>query len=237
MTTLSRAVPQAGVPGSDPFRPSEYTGLLVQTLRARAHEFGRGAGLDMGLGSGVLLATMGLIGVERLFGVDVDPDAIRASDSLMQDLGLAGRVRLLQGSLWDPVGHETFDVVVANLPHFAASEPSDPTHSRYWSMGGADGRALIDPFLAGLPSHLNPDGVAYMTHNVFAGVSETKDRLAAHGLQARPIMTTTTILHPMKSALLTPEIRARHAGQAISRIGPYEFADVDVIEIRRAGAA
>jgi release factor glutamine methyltransferase len=231
--TLERAAPPTVAAAEiDPFRPSEYTGLLMHVLKSRAKEFGRGTGLDMGMGSGALLATLGLLGVERLVGVDIDPDAVQASEDLVRTLGLLDRTRLLQGSLWEPLGDEKFDVVVTNLPNFAATEPSDPDHSRFWSMGGANGRRLIDPFLAGLGSHLRADGVAFMTHNVFAGLAETQDMLACQGLAARAILATTTILHPMKSALLSPEIRARYMDVAISRLGPYEFADVQVLEIR-----
>jgi release factor glutamine methyltransferase len=236
MNTSHLAAPLTGIPGADPFRPSEYSGLLMSVLRSRAHDFGRGAGLDMGMGSGVLLATLGMLGVDRLFGVDIDPDAVQASDSLLRSLGLIERAQLRQGSLWEPVGDETFDVVVANLPNFASTEPSDPDHSRYWSMGGADGRGLIDPFVKGLGSHLRENGVAFMTHNVFAGLAETDDMLARQGLSARAIIATTTILHPMKSALLCPDVRAKYAGVAINRLGPYEFTDVQVLEIRRRAA-
>jgi release factor glutamine methyltransferase len=223
--------------GSDPFRPSDYTGLLMHALRTRAGSYGRGAGLDMGMGSGVLLATLGSLGVERLYGVDIDPDAVRASRQLIDDLGLGERATLLVGSMWEPLGDERFDVVVANLPNFAATQPSDPDHSRFWSMGGANGRRWIDPFLAGLRSHLRDDGVVFMTHNVFAGIAETTAFLAGHGLTVSVIQTVTTVLHPVKSALLSPEIRDQHLGAALTRVGPYEFADVQVLEIRPAVAA
>jgi release factor glutamine methyltransferase len=124
-------------------------------------------------------------------------------------------------------------VVVTNLPHFAATEPSDPDHSRYWSMGGADGRKLIDPFLDGLGAHLNDRGVAFMTHNVFSGVSQTKERLQRQGMSAVPILATTAVLHPRKSEVLNSDVRSRYMGVAINRLGPYEFADVQILEIRR----
>lgn len=217
---------------ADPFRPSEYSGLLAHALRARAQSFGRAAGLDMGMGSGVLLATLGLIGCERLVGVDIDPEALRASADMARSLGLLERTHLLQGSLWEPVGDERFDVVVTNLPNFAATEPSDPERSHYWSMGGADGRHVIDPFLAGLGRHLKPGGVAFMTHNVFAGMSETTAILQRQGLVARAIMATSTLLHPRKSALMCAKVRARFDDVALHRLGHYEFADVEVLEIR-----
>src|SRR5712691_3522578 len=217
---------------TDAFRPSEYTGLLLQALKSGARHFDRGMGLDMGTGSGVLLATLGLLGVERLYGIDIDPEAIAATERLIRELGLLERTRLLQGSLWEPLGDEQFDVVVANLPNFAACQPSDPDRSRFWSMGGPDGRKLIDPFLAGLRAHLRDSGIAFMTHNVFAGLAETNDILGRHGLSARVVLATVTVLHPVKSALLDPDVRARYAGNAINRLGPYEFADVQVLEIR-----
>lgn len=186
----------------------------------------------MGTGSGVLLGVLGSLGVEQLWGIDIDPAAVHASRRLLQTLGMTDRAQLLVGSMWEPLQGERFDVVVANLPNFAATTPSDPNHSPFWSMAGADGRRWIDPFIAGLRPHLQNDGVAFMTHNAFAGIPQTEATLASHGLTVRVINTATTMLHPMKSALLSPEIRERTQGTALTRIGAYEFAEVQVLEIR-----
>lgn len=231
---MDAAGPPDTAGSKDPFRPSDYTGLLMHALRLRAPEFGRGSGLDMGVGSGVLLGTLGLLGVERLVGVDIDPAAIRATEALLRGMGLRDRARLLRGSLWEPVGGEKFDVVVANLPHFAATEPSDPDRSPYWSMGGADGRRLLDPFLAGLGTHLKEHGAAFITHNAFVGRPNTDAMLAAQGLAAHAVLSTTVPLHPAKTVLLQPEVRERYTGAGLSHVGPYEFADVQILEIRRA---
>ena len=230
LNTLPNDPPIAG----DPFRPSEYSGLLMQALLSHAGEFNLGTGLDMGMGSGVLLATLGGLGFTRLVGVDIDPAALTAASAMMQSLGLLDRTDLRQGSLWEPLRDEKFDVVVTNLPNFAASAPSDPDHSPFWSMGGVDGRRAIDPFIAGLARHLRPGGVAFMTHNVFADIPQTNAALAKQGLAARAIMATSTLLHPTKSALMSPAVRAKYDGVALRRFGPYEFADVHVLEIRAA---
>jgi Methyltransferase small domain len=148
------------MPSCDLFRPSDYTGLMMHALRAGVSGYRRGSGLDMGVGSGVLLATLGELGVQRLVGVDIEQAALRSAAALLRAMHLLERARLLRGSLWEPVGTARFDIVVANLPHFAATEPSDPDRSPYWSMGGVDGRHLLDPFLAGLGMHLADDGVA-----------------------------------------------------------------------------
>lgn len=239
MDTLPDRPPETrqAISEADPFRPSEYTGLLMHALRLRADSYGREAGLDMGVGSGVLLATLGLIGVRALYGVDVDPEAVHATERLLAGLGMLDRARLYCGSLWEPLGDTRFDIVTANLPHFAATEPSDPHRSPFWSMGGADGRMLLDPFLAGLRAHLRDSGVALITHNVFVGMERTETILHANGLAARSILSTTSILHPVKSALLASEVRASYEGTAIRRLGPYEFVDVQILEIRPTGIA
>jgi release factor glutamine methyltransferase len=236
MQTLLKdlARPQEPATIKDPFRPSDYTGLLMHGVGMRATAFGRGSGLDMGVGSGVLLATLGLLGVKHLYGVDIDPAAIRATEALMQDMGMLDRTRLLQGSLWEPLDGRRFDVVVANLPHFAATEPCDPDHSPHWSTGGPDGRIRLDPFLSGLGAHLEHDGVAFITHNAFVGLDRSHAILATQGLKAHTVLSTTVALHPTKSEFLEPEVRARYMGAGISLIGPYEFADVHILEISRA---
>jgi release factor glutamine methyltransferase len=224
--------PEARATGPDLFRPSDYTGMLMHAVHMRTDSFGRGRGLDMGVGNGVLLATLGALGVAELWGVDIDPDALAVTRTLLRGEDLLDRSRLLQGSLWQPIGNARFDIVVANLPHFAATQPSDPDHSRYWSMGGPDGRALLDPFLADLGAHLNDAGVALITHNVFVGRRQTEAMLAEQGLSARVVLSTTVALPPAKIGLLQPEIRARYTGAGIRRFGPYEFADVEILEIR-----
>lgn len=234
MTTVLRspAGPPGIAAGHDPYRPSDYTGLLMHALRTRADSFGRGSGLDMGVGSGALLATLGLLGVQYLCGIDIDADALRSSEELLREVNLLGRTRLLHGSLWEPLQDEQFDVVVANLPHFAATEPSDPDRSRFWSMGGADGRRLLDPFLTGLGAHLRDNGVAFITHNAFVGLDRTNALLAEQHLTARAILSTTVPLHPVKTVLLRPEVREKYLGAGISRLGRYEFVEVQILEIR-----
>jgi methylase of polypeptide subunit release factors len=225
--------PQVSVASQDPFRPSDYTGMLMHAMRLRSADYKRGSGLDMGVGSGVLLGVLGQLGVERLVGVDIDPAALEATEGLMRQMRLLDRTRLLLGSLWEPVGDQRFDVVVANLPHFAATEPSDPDHSPYWCLGGPDGRQRLDPFLAGLGAHLKHDGAAFITHNAFVGTDRTRIMLAAQGLVSRPVLSTMVALHPAKSVLLQPDVRERFMDAGISRVGPYEFAEVQILEIRR----
>lgn len=226
---------------ADPFRPSGHTGMLMHAIARRAASFAHGSGLDLGMGSGVLLAALGQLGVARLCGVDIDPAAVDAARRLLVGMGLAGRAELLRGSLWEPVGARRFDVVVANLPHFPASVPADPEHSPHWSMAGPDGRMWLDPFLAGLDAHLAEGGVAFATHTTYLGLDRTAALLARDGLGLRVLAEALVPLHPDKAALMTPAVRRRFAGGVagggIVSVGPYEFLEAQILEIRRQPAA
>ncbi len=221
-------------PIADPFRPSAHTGLLIATLRAAAGTFDLTAGLDMGIGSGTVLTVLGQMGVRRLFGVDIDPDTLIATASMLEQEGLIDRTTLHLGSLWDTLAGERFSVIAANLPQFAAEEPADPDHSPYWSSAGPDGRRFMDPFLAGLAEHLLPGGAVFIVHNVFLGLDRTRTILRVHGLVPEVVSTTSVLLQPQKAALLNPALRTKGAAAGIHRTGQYEFIDVLALRIRHA---
>jgi methylase of polypeptide subunit release factors len=205
---------------------------LISALHRLGPSPSRRAGLDMGVGSGIVLAVLAALRLTRLVGVDIDPDALRATRELARAQRLAPEPELLLGSLWTPLGQERFDLIASNLPQFAAEHPADPEHTPYWSSAGRDGRLFLDPFLLGLPDHLTPGGMALITHNVFLGRDRTETILSALGLTSRVVASTSVLLHPRKASLLDPALRDQGSVVGIHRVGPYDFIDVDILEIR-----
>jgi release factor glutamine methyltransferase len=230
---IRHAAPLCPEPAADPFLPSVYTGLIVQALQQRAAIFNKGTALDIGVGSGVLLMALAALGVRRLTGMDIDPDAIRRAAKLLGAAGLADRTELLTGSMWDGLDGRTFDVITANLPAFPAAGPCDPDRAAQWSCGGTDGRRFMDPFITGLSRHLAPGGTAFVAHNVCLGRTRTDSLLHDHGLIEAVLLRTSIPLDPRKSAFMTPAIRKGGPGTGILRFGSYEFMDVEVLEIQR----
>src|SRR5437764_5439014 len=83
-------------------RPSEYTAALIQVLHARA-AYVRGAdALEVGSGSGVVLAALGALGAASLCGIDIENDAVVLGSQLLRELG-HDSVQLHRGDLWLPV--------------------------------------------------------------------------------------------------------------------------------------
>ena len=212
-------------------RPSEYTAALIQALQAR-HEVVRGARvLEIGSGSGVVLAALAGLGADSLCGIDIEQDAIASGMLLLDELGHREAAEFIQGDMWRPVKGRRFDLIVANLPHCALVDPHVPGRLPSWSAAGADGRRLLDPFLEGLDRHLAPGGRAFITHNGFVGLDRSRKMLARAGLTLEVVLTLLVSLHDEKLVRMTPSVLAAEQGRTIHRYGPYAFAELHIVEI------
>jgi methylase of polypeptide subunit release factors len=217
-------------------RPSEYTAALIQVLRERA-EWARGARvLELGSGSGVVLAALGDLGAASLCGVDIESEAVECGALLLHRLGFGARARLYRGDMWAPVAGRRFDLIAANLPQFPMQQQGFAGRLPTWSSGGPDGRQLLDRFLAGLPEHMAPGGRAVITHNGFVDLEASRAMAARAGLSLRAAMTVLVHIPAEKLRLMTPGVLDAEEGRSIHRYGPHVFGEVHVAEIGSAGA-
>jgi release factor glutamine methyltransferase len=222
------------MPEEDVFRPSEYTAALLRQLRLRASCTGRV--LEMGTGSGVVLAALAARGASALTGVDVDPEAVRRAGALLQSQQVAN-ASLHCGDLWEPLAGEVFDLVVFNPPQLPVHDDMPDGHRlRRWSDGGFEGREVLDRFLGGLGTHLAPDALCLITHSSFIEWDETSRLLSASALRAEVVQTVSVPLPAWKLRLLPPQWLEPRVGRSLHRVGPYMFCDFHVIEIRHAQA-
>ena len=120
--------------------------------------------LDVGTGSGaVALALASERPRARITATDVSPQALAVARENARRLGLAGRVRLAEGSLFEPVAGECYDLVVSNPPYVAEAEaaslaPELRHEPRQALFGGPDGLAVLRPLVDGLAGALRPGG-------------------------------------------------------------------------------
>jgi len=215
-------------------RPSEYTAALVQVIRSEPSRVRGARVLEIGCGSGVVLAVMAGLGAVSLCGVDIEKDAIATGRSLLGELGHDAEIH--QGDMWQPVAGRHFDLIVANLPHFPMDHFEVAGRLSTWSSGGIDGRELLDPFLEGLADHFTANGRALITHNAFVDVERSRQLLRRHGLAMHIVRTVLVHVAKEKIDLMTPSILGAEEGRSIHRYGPHVFADMHIVEIAVAGA-
>ncbi len=145
--------------------PRADTETLVQVALERIPDpEGEYEVLDLGTGSGaVALALASERPKARVTASDISPEALEVARANAERLGLAGRVRLVEGSLFEPVVGECYDLVVSNPPYVAEAEATslapelghEPPQALF---GGPDGLAVLRPLVAGLSGALRPGG-------------------------------------------------------------------------------
>ena len=212
-------------------RPSEYTAALIQALRARADWVRDAEALEIGSGSGVVLAAIGRLGAASLCGVDIEGVAVASGNFLLHTMGFAGRTALYCGDMWRPVAGRRFDLIAANLPQFPMQPLGYGDRLPSWSSGGSDGRRLLDRLLERLAAHLAPGGRALLTHNGFVGLDKTREMLRRDGLALRVAATVLVYLAEEKLDLMTPDVLRAEEGHSIYRYGSHAFAEMHVVEI------
>ena len=131
--------------------PVMYIGMdshgLVQTAPRHVAE----SLLDLCCGSGV----QGLVASRysvRVVAVDLNPRAVRFARFNAQLNGIQN-YEVRHGNLYEPIGQECFDVILANPPFV----PS-PEMGLKFRDGGVRGETVLREILSGADQHLNPDG-------------------------------------------------------------------------------
>ncbi|MBN9086151.1 MAG: methyltransferase domain-containing protein [Reyranella sp.] len=211
-------------------RPSEYTSALIQALRDEPDRVRGRNVLEIGSGSGVVLAVLGSLGAASVCGIDIEQEAIEAGINLLADLG-HDNAEFHLGDMWLPVAGRRFDLIVANLPN--SPHPQVPISGRppNWSAGGYDGRLLVDAFIAALRTHLVPGGRALMTHNSYIGLDQSREAAHANGLSFDVRLSILVYVPEEKLALMTPSIVQAAKGQSLHSFGPYTFGEIHIVEL------
>ncbi len=230
------APPRSGGLLDPRFRPSEYgaalLGVAAAEVRRRTDAGQAPQVLELGTGSGVVLAGLLKAGAARGLGIELEADALAASRALVVAVGVAERAELRPGDLWQAVDGERFDLVVCNPPQFPSLHQLDDGRLPSWSWGGPDGRSAMDPLLRGIGRHLRAGGVAFVTHNAFIGMAHSEALLAAQGLACGIARSVTVLLSSEKARALPPGFLEAGPGNGLRSVGPHRFAEFHVLEVR-----
>jgi release factor glutamine methyltransferase len=122
--------------------------------------------VDVGTGSGNLaLACAQHHKGARFVAIDLSAAALAVAEANARTHGLADRVEFRQGSLLEPVSHESpFDAIVANPPYIATDviptlEPGVRLYEPHLALdGGADGLRVVAPLIEQAVPLLKPGG-------------------------------------------------------------------------------
>ena len=172
------------------YEPAEDSRLLAETAAEAVAADERV--LEVGVGSGYVAATVREATGAVVVGCDISPDACAAA----RESG----VGVVRADLTAPFAAGSADVVLCNPPYL----PTPP--EREWDdpmeralSGGPDGRAVVDPFLAGVGRVLKPDGEGFLLISTLTGPDEVRETATAHGLETSVVAEES---HPFERLLV-----------------------------------
>lgn len=147
--------------------PRPETEVLVGAVLDRVRGRSGLTALDIGTGSGAIALSLLREGpFERVVATDVSGDALAVARTNGDRCGLADRLELREGPLWEPVGDgERFDVIVSNPPYVAEGEratlqPEVAAHEPAAALfAGEDGLGVLRGIVEGAGTRLVGGGL------------------------------------------------------------------------------
>ncbi|WP_417509539.1 class I SAM-dependent methyltransferase [Microbacterium sp.] len=130
--------------------------------------------LDLGTGCGIQALLVARQAGE-VVATDVSERAL-AFAALNARLNGVGNITFRQGSMFEPVAGEAFDLIVSNPP-FVITPRVDGVTAYEYRDGGLIGDALVEQFVRSAASHLLPGGVAQLLGNWESSGETGLDRL------------------------------------------------------------
>lgn len=201
--------PDAGVDAAMP--PGPTTQHLVRALPEV-----RGARtIDVGTGPGTLAIAMASRGASLAIGTDVNPRALALAraNATLNDVA----IELREGSLFEPVAGDRFDVVVAQPPYVI--RPAGLPNVDYLH-GGEYGDEIAMRLVRGAPDHLEQDGISVslfdspvrpgrsLRERIREGQSEPTTDLLVLNTPAPPVQWQAIAYAQLADPALSPDIEA-----------------------------
>lgn len=135
--------------------------------------------LDLGTGSGCIAIGCALAFPDATVdAVEISAGALEVARRNVVRHAVEGRVRLLRGDVFQPVGDCRYDLIVSNPPYVSEQEmqalPEEYRHEPGIALrAGVDGLDVARRILAGVAAHLEPHGT------LFIEVGDSERRLQA----------------------------------------------------------
>ncbi len=137
------------------FTPTTTTKLLVEHM---GDVRGKTV-LDLGCGSGPVAIAAALSGAERVYAVDIMPEACEATRRNASLNGVEDRVDVRCGSLFEPLNGAAFDVIIDDVSGMAEEVSRlSPWYPKTIPTGGRDGTAPTVSMLRDSRRHLSDEG-------------------------------------------------------------------------------
>ena len=110
--------------------------------------------LEIGCGSGILLSALKKLGINNIFGADINRDAVKHCVSL--------GFNCIRSNLFSDI-KEKYDLIIFNPPYLPEDKRGqEDRESMLATTGGKKGFEIINRFLKQAKNHLNQEGKIFL---------------------------------------------------------------------------
>jgi release factor glutamine methyltransferase len=149
------------------YEPSEDSFLLAEAALTEIR--GTEKVLEIGCGSGIISAVIKANTNATIFGIDINPNAVKCS----KDNG----IEVVRGDLIDSIRGK-FDLLIFNPPYIPTLDEERTDDWLNTALdGGYDGRKIIFRFLEDAAEHLVENGRILLLISSITGIAEVKSKL------------------------------------------------------------
>jgi len=139
----------------DVFQPTSTSAILAEALEIKPGE----VVIDLGCGSGFFSILAAKRGASKVYAVDIMPEAARLTRRNAQRNGVASRIEVFAGSLFEPLPGVRADLVVDDVSGVSEEAArATPWYPRAIPSGGPDGAESTVAMLKAAADHLLPHG-------------------------------------------------------------------------------
>lgn len=169
--------------------PRPDTETVIEVARStRADRTAPCRVLDLCTGSGAIAISLAKeLPAARVVATDISEAAVALAKKNVERNGMADRIEVRAGDLWDVVAGETFDLIASNPPYIASAIiPTLSAEVRCEPAialdGGADGLQFYDRICAAARGHLTPGGALVVEHG-YDQADAVRERFLAAGFE------------------------------------------------------
>ena len=136
----------------------------ISTMMADAIEVGPDdVVIDIGCGSGILSIIAAKLGAAHVYAVDASPDVVAVGRANAESQGVADRVTVFQGDLFEPLPPDlTADVIIGDVSGIPDSIAEESGWFPSKTGGGPRGSELPIRMLEEAQKRLNPGGRLFL---------------------------------------------------------------------------
>jgi len=167
--------------------PKVYPGGIDSELTAQV--LGDVAGksvLDLCTGMGIVSLKAAQTDASRIVAVDLNPEAVKNAKYNAVQFGY-DRIEVFEGSLFEPIQDEKFDVITINPP-YTGKKPQNITEICFWDEDNRTTKEFFEMFRY----FLKPGGRAYLAWADFSPVDLIEDLARQNDVDLRLVKSKKT---------------------------------------------